>query len=222
MHDENSTVGLSVSESKSLSNLDLFRHCAQHLGDEACWDEFLRRYQRLIVRSVSCAYRRFMHGEYAPPWRTSELAQEVYLRLLKDDCALLRRFQGVTENSAEAYLAQVALNTAGDVLRREAAMKRQGEVASIDETPELEVAGPRIQKFSLPAALAERELIRILARTGGEWQRDTLIFLLHLQLGLTVKEIVRTNLFALQPTTVFGILVRVRSRLADAHTAGRI
>jgi hypothetical protein len=72
----------------------------------------------------------------------------------------------LTENSAEAYLAQVALNTAGDVLRRVAAMKRQGEVASLDETPELEVAASHVQKFSLPAALAERELIRILSRTG--------------------------------------------------------
>jgi hypothetical protein len=36
------------------------------------------------------------------------------------------------------------------------------------------------------------------------------------------REIMRINLFALQPTTVFGILVRVRSRLADALTAGQI
>lgn len=214
----------SANNPESLSGNQLFQYCADHLCDEICWEEFLRRYQSLIARSVACAYRRFMRGDYAPPWRVAELAQEVYLKLLKDDCALLRRFRGENENAAEAYIAQIAMHAAGDVLRREAARKRRGEgqAASLDESPDLLDVSPRAQTFSLPAGLVERELIRTLARAGGDWQRDAAIYLLHLRLGLTVKEIVRTNLFHLQPTSVFGILVRVRSRLREGLHADRI
>lgn len=207
-------------EPKMLTSVELFHHCADNLSSEDFWEEFLRRYQQLIARSVSCAYRRFTCGDFTPVWRIAELTQEVYLRLLKDDCALLRRFHGATATAAEAYLAQIAIHTTGDVLRREMASKRQGDAVAA-ELPEADAeVARRVEKFSLPERLAERELLRILAREGGEWRRDALIFLLHLQLGLTVKEIVRTGLFKLRPTTVFGILVRVRSRLADALVSG--
>lgn len=202
----------------TLISTELFQHCAVDMHDEICWEEFLRRYRTLITRSVTCTYRRFMNGNHAPSWRIAELMQEVYLRLLNNECALLRQFRGENENAAEAYIAQIAMNTVSDVLKREMAWKRYGDksATSLDEIPSL-LNDTRYQEtISFPVGLIERDLIRILIHSGSNWQRDAAIFFLHIRFGLTIKEIVRTNLFQLQPTSIFGVIVRVRRRLRQS------
>lgn len=200
------------------SNVQLLNYCATHLNETACWDEFVKRYQQVIMRSVNCAHRRFMRGTYAPAWRVSELVQEVYLRLLKDECELLRRFRGVTERSAEAYLAQIAINITGDELRREMARKRRVKTDSFEETHLADAAPWHAEQFTLPEGLAERELIRLLARdaTGDKWRRDVLIFLLHIRVGMTAQEIAQSGFCKLQPASITSAIIRLRGRLKKA------
>jgi RNA polymerase sigma factor (sigma-70 family) len=209
---------MSESPLKPISDSDFLRYCAEHREDYVCWNEFVSRFQSVIARSVSCAYRRFTHGGYPPSWQTAELVQEVYLRLIKDDCALLRRFRGITERAAKAYLAQIALNSSGDILRREIAKKRQSAVTSLEEDHLEQDAKRRKVKFSLPEGLAERELLKLLAVSSASenTQRDVLIFLLHIRGGLTAEEIATHGQFNLQPPTIWSIIIRLRGRLRRA------
>jgi RNA polymerase sigma factor (sigma-70 family) len=194
------------------SDVQFLQHCADNREDEVCWEEFISRFQTVIARSVACSYRRFTHGSYPPPWLISELVQEVYLRLIKDDCALLRRYRGICEQSARAYLAQIAINAAGDVLRREIAQKRHSEKTTLDEN--------HIEKFAfvLPEGLAERELLRLLAleSSADNTKRDVIIFLLHFRGGFTAEEIALSGMFNLQPPTIWSIIIRIRARLRRA------
>ena len=203
---------------KAISDSEFLRYCAEHRDDHVCWNEFVSRFQAVLARSVSCAYRRFTHGGYPPSWQTAELVQEVYLRLIKDDCALLRRFRGVTERSAKAYLAQIALNSSGDILRREIAKKRQSAHSPLDESLQEQAGKHRHMKFSLPEGLAERELLKLLAISSAteNAQRDVLIFLLHVRGGLTAEEIATQGRFNLQPPTIWSIIIRLRGRLRRA------
>jgi DNA-directed RNA polymerase specialized sigma24 family protein len=138
--------------------------------------------------------------------------------LIKDDCALLRRFRGITERAAKAYLAQIALNSAGDILRRETAKKRQSALTSLEEDHLEQDARRRNVKFSLPEGLAERELLKILAVSSASenTHRDVLIFLLHVRGGLTAEEIAIHGQFNLQPPTIWSIIIRLRGRLRRA------
>jgi RNA polymerase sigma factor (sigma-70 family) len=203
---------------ETLSDAQLLRCCADNLSHESLWEEFVNRFGPVLARSTARAYRRFTRGAYPPTWRVSELVQEVYLRVLKDDCELLRRFRGETERTARAYLSQIAVNTTGDELRHESARKRQADLDSLEESHLVEEARQREEEFALTEGLVERELVKLLARgsTAENLQRDVLIFLLHFRLGLTAQEIARTDYFKLQPASVMSILIRTRTRLKKA------
>ena len=200
------------------SDVQFLQHCADNRQDQVCWEEFIARFHTVISRSVACSYRRFTHGLHAPPWLISELVQEVYLRLIKDDCALLRRFRGISEQSARAYLAQIAINAASDVLRREIAQKRLSERRMLDESYFEEETWNRRLAFALPEGLAERELLRVLAvqSPGDNTKRDVLIFLLHIRGGFTAEEIALSGVFNLQTPTIWSIIIRIRARLRRA------
>ncbi|MEP7273435.1 MAG: hypothetical protein ABI882_18185 [Acidobacteriota bacterium] len=201
---------------KGYSDAQLIRNCADCLEDDASWVEFVSRYDPILNRSVCRAYRRFTQGGYPPRWRVAELVQDVYLRLLKNDCELLRRLRGETGSAAKAYFAQVAAHTTGDLLRQELAQKRIHVSTSLDESrpPEQSL----VDSFALPERLADRDLIKLLARhsAGEQVQRDAMIFLLHVRAGLTAEEIARADFVRLQPASVMSILIRTRNRLKKA------
>jgi len=209
---------MSHGKPETLSDAQLLRCCAENFSHESLWEEFVERFEPVLARSTSRAYRRFTRGIYPPSWRVSELVQEVYLRVLKDDCELLRRFRGETERTARAYLSQIAVNTTGDELRHEYAHKRQAEVDSLEESHLIEEARQREEEFAITEGLVEGELVKLLANgsTGENLQRDVLIFLLHFRVGLTAQEIARTDCFKLQPASVMSILIRTRTRLKKA------
>lgn len=206
------------SQQMTQAEAEFLQHCADNRQDHVCWEEFVARFHTVIARSVACSYRRFTHGLHAPPWLISELVQEVYLRLIKDDCALLRRFRGICEQSARAYLAQIAINATGDILRREIAQKRQSEKTSLDESHLEQESWNRRFAFSLPEGLAEREMLRLLAveSPGDNTRRDILIFLLHIRGGFTAEEIALSGVFNLQTPTIWSIIIRIRARLRRA------
>lgn len=204
------------SNPKECSDAQLIRNCVDHIHNASFWSEFVTRYEPVLARSVAKAYRRFTQGVYAPNWRVCELVQEVYLRLLKNDCDLLRRLRGETESAAKSYLSQVAAHTTGDILRRELAQKRICIPNSLDESHPRE---PSITlSFALPERLADRDLINLLAQhsAGQQVQRDAMIFLLHVRAGLTAEEIGRADFVRLQPASVMSILSRTRNRLKKA------
>jgi DNA-directed RNA polymerase specialized sigma24 family protein len=170
------------------------------------------------MRSTTRAYRRFTGGGFPPHWRVAEFVQETYLRLLKNDMALLRKLRGETEASVKAYLTNIAMNTVGDLMREELAQKRFSETSSLAEADIGGLALQLSQQFATPEGLADRDLLKLLTNYSDAAQvnRDMIIFLLHVRAGLTAHEIAAVDFIRLKPASVTSILLRTKNRLRKA------
>ncbi len=80
--------------------------CACVNGDKAAWDALVERYAPVILAAVCRALRR--HGDDPA---VQDVVQEVFVRLVKDDYRLLRRFDP-QRASLSTWLSIVARSTA--------------------------------------------------------------------------------------------------------------
>ena len=123
-------------------------------GEKTAWDAFVRRYGGLVVAAVRGVA--MAHGD------VEDLAQEVFLRLCKDDFRLLRSYDPARA-SLSTWLTIVARSTARDGLRR-----RRAEAVPLDAVPEAQLAihpVEPVQKLKLPEALLsprQREILAML------------------------------------------------------------
>ncbi len=110
-------------------------------GDKAAWDAFVTRY----VGVISATIRRF--SVTVPDH--DDLVQDVFLRLCKDDCRLLRTYDPARA-SLSTWLTIVARSAALDAVRR-----RRVPTQTLDETPEgcLTVAPPTHETVRIPDGL---------------------------------------------------------------------
>lgn len=99
-------------------------------GDKVAWDAFVERFAGVVYSAV----RRTIGGRPSVALDGDDLVQDVFLRLVKDDCRLLRCFDS-SRASLSTWLALVARSVAIDHMRR-----RRVETATLD--PEA-AAAPR-------------------------------------------------------------------------------
>src|ERR1700761_6279444 len=91
-------------------------------GDKAAWDGFVTRFAGLILAAV----RRVV----GPQGEVEDIAQDVFIRLCKDDYRLLRQYDPARA-ALSTWLTIVARSVAHDSIRR-----RRIATQQIDETPE--------------------------------------------------------------------------------------
>jgi RNA polymerase sigma factor (sigma-70 family) len=111
-------------------------------GDKPAWDGFVRRYARLVLAACRDVAREIAEAE--------DLAQEVFMRLCKDDYRLLKTYDA-TRASLSTWLTIVARSTARDAIRR-----RRLASIPIDDAPEAELAVAPVEpadKLLYPAEL---------------------------------------------------------------------
>ena len=84
-------------------------------GDKRAWDAFVDRWAGIIHAAVGRAF----HGGRGAAARAEveDTVQDVFLRLIKDDCRLLRSYDA-NRASLSTWLTLVARSTAIDRLRR--------------------------------------------------------------------------------------------------------
>lgn len=198
----------------------LFGYCASRFDDDSYWVEFVQRFNPCLTNSVYQTYRRFS-VDGPPTWEiVSDLLQEVYLRILKDECAALLRFRGTSEFEAEVYLMHIATSVTIDHLRHQRSLKRRVRTESLSNALILEeLQDGRVRMTShYTDKLAENDVIRILNRSfwGRNRKRNILIFLLHFREGLTPREIAEIDFFELSASTVSHILVEMREKIFEA------
>lgn len=208
--------------SPDLSTRDLVDRCYQH--DARAWEEFVHRYHGALSGYVVKAYRRVGWRQPNERDMLCELVQDVYSRLLWDDCKVLRSWRGQTEESLRAYLATISNAVTLDRVRRDGAKKRTGTHVSIDAT---EPDGGRSLADEIPASdatlpdrlmderIAPERLNALLvaALSGPNARRDGLIFQLHALDGMTASEIAAVQEFKMQVSTVESVIRRTRERL---------
>src|SRR5262245_1950799 len=84
------------------SSADLLRDCGRKLTDRGLWDRFHERFQKQIFTYVLRAVRQRRHVREDISDLVADLAQDVYMRMLKHDGRLLRSFKGNTDFSVFA------------------------------------------------------------------------------------------------------------------------
>ncbi|MFN0121007.1 MAG: RNA polymerase sigma factor [Blastocatellia bacterium] len=198
---------------------ELFHRCAENTRDETSWEEFVRRFNVILARSIAVAWRRRRGGEFIPRDLAPELLNDVYTAILKEECRVLRQFRGTTEAEAQAYIAHIAINQTRDHMRRLEAEKRLAETVSLDEllADNDGEQGCHQKNGHRKIQLSEHELEEILRRlmTGPHACRDILLLQLHLQYGYTAQEIGEMRLCDLKATSVANLLVERKKQLRN-------
>ena len=85
-------------------------------GHKTSWDEFVRRYSRLIYHTVATTLDR-QSREWSREL-VDDLFQEIFLCLVSDDFAQLRRFRGDADCTLASWLRMIAVRRTIDYLRK--------------------------------------------------------------------------------------------------------
>jgi RNA polymerase sigma-70 factor (ECF subfamily) len=207
-----------------LSHAQLFSTCA-HGGDAAAWEEFMRRFNPVIARSVLRVALR--HG-IPDKSQIDDLIQETYLKICARNCKLLRSFTPQRAESAFGFLKVVATNVAQDFFKTSHAAKRGSETATEPLENISVLAGTECQKGALTSAertllidQIDRTLIALVPQ--GELQRARRVFWLYYRSGLTANGIASLPSVCLTTSGVESLLFRltrlVRENLCAPPTA---
>jgi RNA polymerase sigma-70 factor, ECF subfamily len=181
------TLDLPGMDYKSLSDDELVRECAAENPSPEAWQEFIRRFQRLIGAVALRACRQW--GETAPDV-VEDMVQETFLKLYANR-AKLKNFQSQHENAFLGYLKVLTANVVYDYFR-----KIYADVRDPRRTVELNDA---IHQFHDSVASMDdtekkiffKEVDELLRRrgTGADQEKERAIFWLYYRHGLTAREI---------------------------------
>jgi len=194
---------------QGLSIDELVRECAKHSCVE-CWQEFIRRFNRLIASVViRCCH----DWQDARPEVIEDLIQQTYLKLCANDYAVLRRYQPRHENSFLGYLKVVTANVAYDHFRKEHPID--------DKTDELDPDQGRSDN-SGEDEIFFHQVDNILRQRGNgpQERKERGIFWLYYRHGMTAKEIASIPGINLTvkgvESCIFRLTAYIKKRLLDS------
>src|SRR5688572_18278939 len=177
---------------------DLMRECGQKLTNRALWAKFQSRFQGLIFLYLMRALR-YERIDEDRSGIVPDLAQEVYIHLVRRDGHALRSFRGTTEFSAMAFLARLCTNVVSDHFQSQGRLKRKAQVISIEEARtrdtrgEKALASSELDTNSLSSILTWIDIERVVEGDADQKnaRRNALIFKLHHIDGFSAVEIAR-------------------------------
>jgi RNA polymerase sigma-70 factor (ECF subfamily) len=204
----------------AISPDELFVTCARG-GDAASWQEFIRRFNPVIGRSVLRVAIR--HGTSEKPL-IDDLIQETYLKICSNECKLLRTFIPKHPDSAFGFLKVVAASVAQDFFRSRLADKRAPEAAA-NSVEEMTVSAPECPLGALNHAeravlvdQIDRKLKAVIP--AGELRRARTVFWLYYRSGFTASAIASLPAMDLTTKGVESLLFRltrlVRENLSNS------
>src|SRR5271166_2252514 len=204
---------------------DLLRRCAVS-GDLAAWEEFVRRFHRLIAKVVLRTATRF--GE-ASTGVVDDLIQETYLKCCADNFRVLIEFDHRHPESFVGYLQVLAANVVRDYFKSAYSQKRganQVESISEDFTPSAITDGA-----GSPGSIERGILINEvrshleLCIEGRDKDRNRRIFWLYYRVGLSAAAISILPGIGLSTKGVESLILRmtkeVRERMLAPKPASR-
>src|SRR6516165_12566615 len=117
----------------ALSAEDLVRACSQ-TGDSAAWEEFVRRFHRLIATVALRVARRW--GDFSPQ-AVDDLIQETYLKLCASNFRILRSFKSQHPDAFYGYLKVVTANLVHDHCKTAHSLKRGSGTVEVTADPQI-------------------------------------------------------------------------------------
>ena len=97
-----------------MDDLEFVQSCIRQ--DKGAWDEFLRKYSRLIYNYILSILNK--SSAAVPQSHCADIFQEIFHSLVKDNFKKLRSFRAKNGCSLASWLRQVAINSTIDYLRR--------------------------------------------------------------------------------------------------------
>jgi RNA polymerase sigma factor (sigma-70 family) len=197
---------------------ELIRGCVE--GEEAAWQDFIRRFNQIIAIT---SYRAARRWGYNSPTVVDDLTQETYLKLCADRARVLREFDSSHPDAIFAFLKVIAANVAHDHFRRLQAGKRGGNRVNI--SPEDAERTGNAANPASPASMERGVLLKEVdaclcaLNPARIQQRDRMIFWLYYKRGLTTKEIAGLPFINLSvkgvESTLHRLVQLLRSQLAS-------
>jgi len=202
----------------SLSVEELVRRCAVS-GELAVWEEFVRRFHRLIAKVALRGAVRF--GD-ASRQTVDDLVQETYLKLCTNNYRILREFDHRHPDAFIGYVQVIAANVVRDHFKSSYSKKRgANHVEGISD--ELAPACGEDSSGS-PRAIERGVLIQQVQRhldvfvTGADQERDSQIFWLYYRVGLSAAAIAALPGVGLTTKGVESLILRITRALRDQMT----
>ena len=212
-----------------MNNTELVRHCANDKRNKKAWLEFLSRYKNLVYNTIiqECKNSDLHKNCFQFDETVKDLVQEVYLKLLQNDCKALKVFKGESENSIYSYLRIIARNVVKNHIIKIQAKKRPPMDRLLDESTWITGDKGEIyssDKYKTTIFDPEQELkLKILKEeidyclkkvlTGRDKKRNRLIYQLHIYKGFSPKEIASSFDFGISTRRIANIISDSRQKL---------
>lgn len=170
-----------MNHATQMTDLDLFGACVAL--DRAAQGEFTRRFRSDIGRWIrQTAWRR---GRGLPAADVEDLAQDVFTRLLADDCRRIAQFDGRNGCQPRSWLRVVTQRLTLNHLRR-----RSNWTTSLDDAPPVVDPGPDPVERMLARADGCRRA-RLQAAVDALSPADRALLTMYLEQGLSAPDIAR-------------------------------
>lgn len=166
---------------------ELIDECLRR-GDAQDWDALVRKLQPLVARvAARCGAR------WGPVSReqVEDLTQEAFLRLCRNEFAILQQVRGRPEGAVVAFIKVTVANLVHDVFRAERSIKRHPAAGLFSAEVLDHWLGETRTLDALERSVLLREIDTVMARklTGATAARDRRIFWLHHRQGMTARAI---------------------------------
>jgi RNA polymerase sigma-70 factor, ECF subfamily len=206
----------------SISIEELVHRCSVSPSAEA-WEEFVRRFHRLIATVVLRTATRL--GD-ASRQTVDDLIQETYLKLCADNFRILRSFEQQHPEAFTGYVKVLTANVVRDHFKSAHTRKRgSGQLAQIEDdfvppAAEDSLGSPK----SIERAVLLQEIAHHLALSvaGPDQERNSQIFWLHYRAGLSARAIADLPGMGLTTKGVESIILRItkdlRLRIAEPRS----
>jgi RNA polymerase sigma-70 factor, ECF subfamily len=192
-------------------------------GDVAAWEEFMRRYHRLIAGVV---FRTTQKWGESSPTTLDDLIQETYLKLCADDYRLLRAYDQRHRDAIYGYLKVITANVVHDRFKALHSEKRGGDQI-VEDLTIAENRSDAGHGFGSQTAMEREVLLREIdgllkdnapAHTAD---RDRTIFWLYYRQGLTTKAIASLPAIGLTikgvESTISRLTKLIRKRMVETQ-----
>jgi len=210
------------------TNTELVKSCAQDPANRNAWNEFYNRFDKRIWMVVyrECEAKGISDSDYQYDQTIKDLVQDVYKKLIENDCKALKNFIGASENSIYTYLGIIARNVVRNHITKTRAQKRPLVDKSIDEIFSNSDKQNKIfikdkfisdygveQEFS--AIMLKEEIEDILCQflNGKDKERNKLIFKLHLYEGFSPDDIASQFSFGLSSKRISNLITGIKKNL---------
>jgi RNA polymerase sigma factor (sigma-70 family) len=221
-------------ELRLVDPIRLFRLCAADRENSAAWSEFLRRYSGKITFFIKGTLRQVFGGatDHLDPAdsggvQESDLFQNIIIRLVENDCAVMKKFSGAMENELFAYLAVICRSTVLDSLRRNTAGKRRHVAADPDDPILLSADSHRAaDRTAFEREILVSELVSLARQTirshsGHLSSRDQLVFDMHFLDGLSSSQIAQCEGINLSKAGIEKLIKRLVGRVQSLASPGK-